>query len=356
MFKRFSCIVLLFCCLFSCASADVRYVRGGKLNLREQPDKGAASLGLYYTGTRIQVLEEMENWCRVRIATGESDAPVEGYMMSQFLTETAWFGVCDMPYGTWNGKPGYVLSQGKNRLHVLYEDGTAGYVPQSNTTLPPPQLQEKLLMERICTAEDGAVITNSAGEPIATLYGGVVLDGSLIFAGRTCALVGLNDEKDEARGLLTAGWTWMDNGANCSVQYDVYESENGLIEVLGTTADGRTILRLTTNGIDTPQVALVHDFIADGLAPLQREGSYFRYMQSLMDEPEDDTLLQTVYAQLSPEVLSSLAGCTAQVERVMDFQYRHRMLRVVFTDADGQFAGAAEYDNGRILWMSEDNG
>lgn len=360
MFRRLCCFVIAFCSLFSFALAEIRYVDNGpqwdaRLNLREGPSKSTASLGLYYTGVRVQVLEELDGWCRVRIATGESSSPVEGYMMSSYLS-AAWLGACQLPYGIFDGKFAYVMAYGSQYLHVLYEDGTTGYVYHNGATFVPPLPQEQLLMERICTAEGGAILTDSTGNPIAALHGGVTLDGSLVFADRSRALAGLGDTNDEVRGLLTEGWTWVDNGANCAVQYDVYEGKNGLIEVLGTMTDGRTILRTTSNGIDKPQVALVHDFTLDGLIPLQHEGSYFRYVQPLTDEPTDDELLRRVCEQLDFQTLSALADCTAQVERLMDFQYRHRMIRVIFTDPNGQFAGMAEYVNGRIMWTSEDNG
>ena len=51
-----------------------------RLNLRIEPKKDAKALGKYYSGTRVQVLEEKDEWARVNIYG------VEGWMMKAFLS------------------------------------------------------------------------------------------------------------------------------------------------------------------------------------------------------------------------------------------------------------------------------
>lgn len=51
-----------------------------RLHLRATPSKDAASLGKYYSGTPVQILEDGKDWCKVSV-TG-----VTGYMMRQFMT------------------------------------------------------------------------------------------------------------------------------------------------------------------------------------------------------------------------------------------------------------------------------
>lgn len=351
---------MLLCCVFSVASAEIRYVWNGaqwdaRLNLRTEPNKNSTSIGRYYTGVRVQVLEDLGEWSRVRIAMGESEKPVEGYMMNSYLV-SGLLGAGMLPYGDFNGKRAYVMAYNSNNLHLLYEDGNTGYFTTSKASLAKPLDEERLLIERICTAEGGATLRDSAGATVATLYGGVTLEG-LIFAGRTRALAALGDENGEVSGVITQpDWTWMDNGANCEEKYAVYESENGLIEVLGQMVDGRTILRMTTNGVDAPQVVLTNGFHLTDLTPLQREGSYFKYTRPLRDEDADDALISRVYAQLGQEQLQKLSGCTAQVERLIDFQYGHRMLRVRFVDVYGRVCGIADFDGDVMIWQDEDNG
>ncbi len=53
-----------------------------RLHLRTQPDKDAASLGKFYNGTPVQVLEERGSWCRVQIGT---DGRLVGWMMKKYL-------------------------------------------------------------------------------------------------------------------------------------------------------------------------------------------------------------------------------------------------------------------------------
>ena len=360
MLKRVICLVLLLCCLACTALADYRYVWNGtqwdaRLNLRAEPSKSSVSLGRYYTGVRVQVLEDLGEWSRVRIAMGTSDEYVEGYMMNGYLSRE-YIGTGMLPYGVYNGRRAYVMAYNSNNLHLMYEDGSMGYFYTKNATVVKPQEAEQLLIERICTAENGATLRSSTGTVVATLYGGVTMDG-MIFAGRTRALAMLNDENDEVIGVIDqSGWTWMDNGANCEEKYAVYESENGLIEVLGRMADGRTILRIMDNSIDAPRVVLTSGFHLTDLTPLQREGSYYKYTYPLTNEPKDHELISQVYACLNQEKLAALAGCTVQVERLVDFQYGHHILRVKFVDVYGHVRGIADIDDNMMIWQDEDNG
>jgi len=50
-----------------------------RLNLRERPDKASGSLGKYYNGTPVQVLEKGKEWTKVRVG------PQVGYMMTRYL-------------------------------------------------------------------------------------------------------------------------------------------------------------------------------------------------------------------------------------------------------------------------------
>ncbi|MBQ9251912.1 MAG: SH3 domain-containing protein [Clostridia bacterium] len=52
-----------------------------RLHLRTRPDKKADSLGKFYNGTPVRVLETKGNWCRVAIGIDG----LEGWMMKQYL-------------------------------------------------------------------------------------------------------------------------------------------------------------------------------------------------------------------------------------------------------------------------------
>lgn len=55
-----------------------------RLNLRAEPSQSALSLGRYYNGTSVVVLEQLDDqWVKVRIG---SRAPLEGYMDAAYLT------------------------------------------------------------------------------------------------------------------------------------------------------------------------------------------------------------------------------------------------------------------------------
>lgn len=54
-----------------------------RLHLRAKPKKGAQSLGKFYNGTPVYVIEELGEWCYVCIGL---DGRLEGYMMTKYLT------------------------------------------------------------------------------------------------------------------------------------------------------------------------------------------------------------------------------------------------------------------------------
>lgn len=360
--KKFAiCIVLLFVLLAGCACAEIRYVDNGsawneRLNLRAQPSRSAQSLGRYYTGVRVQVKEDLGDWCRVVIAQGVDGREVEGYMMSAYLRPVdGWSGACYLPSIVHNGKPAYVMGYRGSQLHVCYADGQMTFIDGSGITLEKPAEGERLLKERICTASGGASLYAN-NRMVARLYGGVFLDDSLLLPGNRTALAGLQDENDEVRGFLYGGFTWTDNGANCQEQYAVYESDSGLIEVLGEMADGRTILRLTQSVADGSQIVLTDGFHLAGLKPLARVGAYYRYTRPLLDEEADYETVARVYSHLDADVSRYISGCTAQVERLIDFQYGHRVVQVKFVDVYGAVRGIAELLEDMVLWQWEDNG
>ena len=122
-----------------------------RLHLRTNPDKGAASLGKFWNGTPVRVLEEKEGWCRVEIGT---DGHLTGWMMKQYLTfgEAMDSVACAFPQlflkEECEGMPLYLTAgcEGQttpvgewwiagvadNGLYVILTDlGETGYAPQS---------------------------------------------------------------------------------------------------------------------------------------------------------------------------------------------------------------------------------
>ena len=60
-------------------TADSALVKGGKLNLRQQPSLSAKVLGQFPTGTLVEIVEAGDEWHKVEV-NGKS-----GYMMAKFL-------------------------------------------------------------------------------------------------------------------------------------------------------------------------------------------------------------------------------------------------------------------------------
>ena len=121
-----------------------------RLHLRAEPSRDAASLGKYYNGTPVQVLEQKGDWTKVTIF-----GCAEGWMMTKYLTfgsamdevEPAW-PVLFAREGE-SGRMVYRLPDQKSPrgqacwsqlvvlglvggewYHVLFDDGLSGYVPQ----------------------------------------------------------------------------------------------------------------------------------------------------------------------------------------------------------------------------------
>ena len=63
-------------------TADSALVKGGKLNLRQQPSLSAKVLGQFPTGTLVEIVEAGDEWHKVEV-NGKS-----GYMMAKFLNSS----------------------------------------------------------------------------------------------------------------------------------------------------------------------------------------------------------------------------------------------------------------------------
>lgn len=98
MMKRTLTVILLCTLLLAVAPARADIQRNSyayvnnpiitdRLHLREKPDEGSRSLGKYYNGTPVYVLEKTNSkWVKVRI--GNENVGYSGYMMRKYLTES----------------------------------------------------------------------------------------------------------------------------------------------------------------------------------------------------------------------------------------------------------------------------
>ena len=82
-------LALLMMLCAACALAQTAYVDNGsdpqsRLNMRSAPDKNAASLGKFYSGTQVQIVADAGGgWSQVTLGS------VSGYMMTQYLSGEA---------------------------------------------------------------------------------------------------------------------------------------------------------------------------------------------------------------------------------------------------------------------------
>lgn len=123
-----------------------------RLHLRVSPERGAASLGKFYNGTPVQVLEERGDWVQVEIGL---DGNLTGWMMKKYLTfgeamdqvQPAWLEKFyrqesgpQLLYPSAKEENPQVLDTGSFQVVGVVEDdwyillsdwGQTGYVPQS---------------------------------------------------------------------------------------------------------------------------------------------------------------------------------------------------------------------------------
>lgn len=90
--KKILAILLLLVCLYSAASAEAPvYINNPnpnhRLHLRVSPDISAKSLGKYYNGAPVTLLDSSleQEWAYVRI--GEGKGSLAGYMKTEFLSD-----------------------------------------------------------------------------------------------------------------------------------------------------------------------------------------------------------------------------------------------------------------------------
>ena len=168
MKKWISCLLLLaILALLPTASlsADTRYVVSNpnpadRLHLRVSPSEGATSLGKYYNGTELALLEDLGDWLKVRI--GGNPGGLEGYMLRKYIAVGSAAGKVKsaMPQYVSVGSAWELLDQpGKQASyrmfgygeafllmgftpswwHVTTLDGRAtGFLPASNAVLQKP--------------------------------------------------------------------------------------------------------------------------------------------------------------------------------------------------------------------------
>ncbi len=76
-----------------------------RLHLREKPERGSASLGKFYTGTPVEVLERKGDWARVHLGH------LEGFMMRQYLAQGKQMAGIKPAFLDWSQKDDLPLIQ-----------------------------------------------------------------------------------------------------------------------------------------------------------------------------------------------------------------------------------------------------
>lgn len=386
MKKWFAVMLLLILLLPACALSEMRVVVNPgewneRLNLREKPDKSAASRGRFYTGTRVLVWEDLGEWCFVSIAMGAGGQTMSGYMMEKYLYDIGGNQIAGVqPYMTLKedsyfvcadntdagvgelkaGSGVYVLGYCGDRVYALSTNGIAGYVRLDvlEGELHEPEAHEKLQKITMATGEAGATLHRFDGQ--IKLYGGVFLDDLWQMGQDGPMLAFLEDALDGAAGMIDRSeLTWVDNGANCGCMYPVYQQDGQLVEVLGEMGDGMLIVRKTDNQNGKKKtIEYARPEALESAVPLEGKAgdTSFLYTQPMNGEIPDSMAVDCAvnaltenpnYDEATGEMLTleRVAKLTASVRRYVQPQWHGlTMLFVEFTDADGVRRAFVELD------------
>lgn len=102
--KFMALLAVLLLILPVAAMAQSAVVDGGSVNMRTEPGEGAAVIGRFVSGTRLEVLGDAgSGWSRVSIGSGKGS--VTGYMMTKYLQPSSAVDARESrsvasPYGT----------------------------------------------------------------------------------------------------------------------------------------------------------------------------------------------------------------------------------------------------------------
>ncbi len=272
-------LMLLLCSPAATAESSVYYIDGGnadRVHLRAEPFITSDSLGLYFTGTDVIVIDMTAEWAWVMV--GDED----GYIMREYLTQAytnrsgPWY-VVDNPHDTWvnlrmspsmdgmvamcpeNGTRVQLLGETADGWSYVDCDGVMGYIMSS---LLSPWEEEEVARETELLANEGVYIhryTAPNGQHIYftayTEYPGV-------------DFVDVNFDGYEDIVITTGRWAKCD-----TVRFYRYDAERDQYEVvMQTTVDDGLM-----NYVLYPEYGLVGTYIANGNAGLLHVWNLYRW-------------------------------------------------------------------------------
>lgn len=178
--KRLGFVLLLLWLLTaSSALADMIYIDAGnadRVHLREQPSVKSKSLGLYFSGARVEAGDEVDGFTQVSIGTEN------GYIMSQYLKRSPEKIDCALRVGTVKKGVSYVnlrshaggekvigtvlstdevtvLGETESGWYCVEYGGQIGYMKRSLVRLGGPAVWQSTLRESLIFDDGGRTVT-----------------------------------------------------------------------------------------------------------------------------------------------------------------------------------------------------
>ena len=279
------------------AEDSIRWIDGGnadRVHLRSEPSTASDSLGLYFTGTGVSLIDEMDDWARVMIGD------VKGYIMADFLSQSqpvlmAPWQMVDNPSSTWvnlrerpsmsadilsfpdNGITVRVLGETADGWSYVVCEGIEGYM--RTELLSPVKMRTTLLAKgsqgyiHRCIAPNGQELYfNAYAEEPVIEFKDVNFDGM------------------DDLVIITGRWAKCDTAL-----FYVYDPAEGYVLVRETIKDEGLM-----NYARYPEYGLVGASIANGNAGLCYEEWLYRWEDNDLEcirRAYSDNYTETVWAQ-----------------------------------------------------------
>lgn len=232
-----------------------------RLNLRTEPRKGSDIKGRIYTGTRVEIYEDLGEWCLIGLSLGGGNI-LTGHVMKQYLTPVgqAFSALCPLATVVTETeitgsvslegerlKPGdraYVLAVCGDQYDLMIPGVGQGYAPASAfAPLSEPEQGKRIVYRSFYVPAGGLTFTDERNGYAITLAGGVRLEDCWQIEGETQWNVTFGAgirRPPRVEGIIEQDK--LSEQAVYPFEGEVYAYERSFIACVGTE-DGKPILR-----------------------------------------------------------------------------------------------------------------
>lgn len=345
-----------------------------RLNLRTEPRKGSDIKGRIYTGTRVEIYEDLGEWCLIGLNLVGGDV-LTGYVMKQYLTPVgqAFSALCPLAtvvtdteitgsigLGGERLKPGdraYVLAVCGDQYDLMIPGVGQGYALASAfAPLSEPEQGKRIVYRSFYVPAGGLTFTDERSGYAITLAGGVRLEDCWQIEGETQWNVTFGagiQRPPRVEGIIEQDR--LSEQAVYPFEGEVYAYERSFIACVGTE-DGKPILRRSLQNGDI--LWAVGDVPKDAV-PIDRDLCILRCeAKELLSEATMDNVFayvrkhhpldeRTSGQSVTDEVIDR---CRIGASLVLEPGTGEVMIHAWLEDEDGSYVSGGDLDarSGRI--------